>query len=83
MPEQSTASLLEIIRDVRGVDIGITWARSKKKGDRVWILDAQSGDGQLWRVQHTDLLAAASVLSDLLIAASVQTKDDEKPQHGS
>jgi len=71
MYHSRAVSLLEIVRQMRGVDIGITWLRCND-GERMWVIDARSGDGQFWRVQHAELLAAASILSDLLTSASVE-----------
>jgi hypothetical protein len=70
MYHTSAVSLLETLREIRHVDLGISWARSED-GQRVWVLDARSADGEFWRVQHEKLSGAASVLSEMLIAASI------------
>ena len=67
MYHRPAIALLEAIRALRGLDVSITWLRLAD-GNRVWMLEATSGTGEVWRVKGADLSEAASILAKLLLA---------------
>ena len=69
MYHSHAVSLLEIVRELRGIELTISWVRCED-GERLWLLEGEGTDQQLWRVLHADLLEGALILSDMLIGCS-------------